>query len=163
MQPVRTHSETGMCLMGHMQHASCRMPHAPCVAMIFVANERVSAARFLARSGRAKWSWKVRTIDDRLMDARRDTQTEHTHTHTRTHILRLRLRLRWTDSCDDADLSPHWHSHLCNYPRCTHTLRHTHRLTGKNISQSNRCPTSSRASFYFFLLNLHHMRNMSKT
>lgn len=85
VQPVRTHSETGMCLMGHMQHASCLMPHAPCVAMIFVANERVSAARFLARSGRAKWSWKVRTIDDRLMDARtergRDRQTEHTHTH----------------------------------------------------------------------------------
>lgn len=85
VQPVRTHSETGMCLMGHMQHASCRMPHAPCVAMIFVANERVSAARFLARSGRAKWSWKVRTIDDRLMDTRtergRDRQTEHTHTH----------------------------------------------------------------------------------
>lgn len=85
VQPVRTHSETGMCLMGHMQHASCRMPHAPCVAMIFVANERVSAARFLARSGRGKWSWKVRTIDDRLMDARtergRDRQTEHTHSY----------------------------------------------------------------------------------
>lgn len=147
----------------NMPHAACPMPHAPCVAMIFVANERVSAARFLARSGRAKWSWKVRTIDDRLMDARtergRDRQTEHTHT------LRLRLRLTWTDSCDDADLSPHWHSHLCNYPRCTHTLRHTHRLAGKNISQSNRCPTcptSSRACNYF-LLNLHHMRNMSKT
>lgn len=28
VQPVRTHSETGMCLMGHMQHASCPMPHA---------------------------------------------------------------------------------------------------------------------------------------
>lgn len=44
VQPVRTHSETGMCLMGHM-------PHAPCVAMIFVANERVSAARFWPEVG----------------------------------------------------------------------------------------------------------------
>lgn len=88
----------------NMPHAPCPMPHAPCVAMIFVANERVSAARFLARSGRAKWSWKVRTIDDRLMDTRtergRDRQTEHTHTHTRTHTKTLTAtemdwQLRW--------------------------------------------------------------------
>lgn len=151
-------------------HATCLMPHAPCPMR---GNDiRGKRTCFGCAFFGPKWAGQMELESshdwwstDGRKDRGRDRQTEHTHTHTRTHKLRLRLRLRWTDSCDDADLSPHWHSHLCNYTRCTHTLRHTHRLTGKNISQSNRCPTcptSSRACNYF-LLNLHHMRNMSKT
>lgn len=80
VQPLRTHSETGMCLMGHMQHAPCPMRGND------IRGKRTCfGCAFLARSGRAKWSWKVRTIDDRLMDRRtereRERQTEHTHTH----------------------------------------------------------------------------------
>lgn len=82
----------------NMPHAACPMPHAPCVAMIFVANERVSVARFLARmagqmeleSSHDWWS------TDGRKDRERERQTDWTHTHTKTPTATdMDWQLRW--------------------------------------------------------------------
>lgn len=118
-------------------HATCPMPHAwqwyswqTNVFRLRVFGPKW-AGQMELESSHDWWS----TDGQKNRERERETQTDWTHIRTHTHTLRLRLRLRWTDSCDDADLSPHWHSHLCNYARCTHT--HTQSDRQKHITKQS--------------------------
>lgn len=78
---------------------TCNMPHAPCVAMIFMANERVSAEvggpNGAGKFARLMIDWWTKEQRERETD--RDRQ-KHTHTHTQTTTAtatEMDWQLRW--------------------------------------------------------------------
>jgi len=67
---------------------------------------------------------------------------------------------------DDAVLSPHWHRRLCNYrqPRCDHRpIPIPIRIPTDPIRYDRGFSFGWAPACNYFLLNLHHMWNMSKS
>lgn len=173
--------EICLCLMRHMQHASCPMRGNDTrgetnVFWLRFFGGRLSLLHWQRQVGGSNGAGKFARLmidwwTERRRDRGTDRHTERTHRQRLQRRLRLRLRLRlsWTDSCDDADLPLHWHSHLCNYARCTHTHTHIRSLAGKTYHKAialcarPTCSAPAHRACNYFLLNLHHMRNMSKT